>query len=157
MPSPLETLTWIAFALAMILSPISWFRMIRAKTRFDYVKNGALFLGPLLLAWFLVNAAGLVPEHVTPAATPPSVQYVFDMVPKSQIILLALAGAVWIGGGNLLMYFHNRRIGKRWWQSLNPLTPPFKDFNAAEWSVLVALIVVSLVLVTLGISIGESA
>jgi hypothetical protein len=38
---------------------------------------------------------------------------------------------------------------------MNPLDPPFKDFNSREWSILVALVVVSLGLVALAISVGQ--
>lgn len=152
-----EILTWATFAVAMVVAPIAWFRMVRAKTRPTYWKNIALFVGPILLVFLLASAAGLMPEAPAPPPAPPSPQDVWGKMPTSQIVLLAVGAAVWIGGGNLLFHFHNRRLGKRWWQAMNPFDPPFKDFNAKEWSILGALVIVSLGLMALAISVGQSA
>ena len=151
----LEILTWVTFAVAMVVAPVAWFRMVRARTRSAYWKNIALFAGPILLVFLLANGAGLMPETPPPPSVPPSPQDAFGKMPTSQVILLALVAAIWIGGGNLLFHFHNRRLGKKWWQAMNPLDPPFKDFNSQEWSILVALVVVSLGLIALAISIGQ--
>jgi hypothetical protein len=152
-----EILTWVTFAVAMVVAPVAWFRMVRAKTRAGYWKNIALFICPILLVFLFANAAGLMPEVQTPPPAPPSAQDVFGKMPSSQVILLAVVAAVWIGGGNLLFHFHNRRLGKRWWQAMNPLNPPFKDFNSREWSILAALVTVSLGLMAFAISIGQPA
>ncbi|MDP3539015.1 MAG: hypothetical protein Q8S26_09995 [Azonexus sp.] len=151
-----EILTWVTFAVAMVIAPVAWFRMVRAKTRPAYWKNIALFVGPILLVFLFANAAGLMPEAPTPPA-PPSPQDVLGEMPTSQIVLLALVAALWIGGGNLLFHFHNRRLGKKWWQAMNPFNPPFKDFNTREWLILVALAIVSLGLMALAISVGLPA
>ena len=153
----LEILTWLTFAAAMVVAPIAWFRIVRAKNRAAYWKNIALFVGPILLVFLFANAAGLMPEAPTPPPAPPSPQDVFAKMPTSQVMLLALVAVVWIGGGNLLFYFHNRRLGKRWWQAMNPLDPPFKDFNSREWLILVALVIVSLGLMALAISVTQPA
>ena len=152
-----ETLTWVTFAVAMVVAPVAWFRMMRAKTRLAYWKNIALFLGPILLVFLFANAAGLMPEAPTPPLALPSPQDVWGKMPTIQIVLLAGGAAVWIGGGNLLFHFHNRRLGKKWWQVMNPLDPPFKDLNTREWSILVALVIVSLGLMGLAISAGQPA
>ena len=152
-----EILTWVTFAVAMVVAPVAWFRMVRAKTRAAYWKNIALFAGPILLVFLFANGAGLMPEAPTPPPAPPSPQDVFGKMPASQVILLAMVAAVWIGGGNLLFHLHNRRLGKKWWQAMNPLDPPFKDFSSREWSILVVLVIVSLGLMALAISVGQPA
>lgn len=151
----LEILTLTTFAVAMVVTPIAWFRMVRAKTRTAYWKNIALFVGPILLVFLFANSAGLMPEAPTPPANLPSPQNVFVNMPTGQLILLAIGVALWIGGGNLLFHFHNRRLGKKWWQAMNPLDPPFKDFNTREWLILGVLVVASLGLMALAISIGQ--
>lgn len=153
----LEILTLVTFAVAMVVAPVAWFRVVRAKTRTAYWKNTALFVGPILLVFLFANSSGLMPEVPVPPPAPPSPQDVFGRMSTSQVILLAMVVAVWIGGGNLLFHFHNRRLGKRWWQAMNPLDPPFKDFNSREWSILVALIIVSLGLMVLAISVCQPA
>lgn len=113
----LEILTLASFAVAMVVAPVAWFRMVRAKTRSAYWKNTALFAGPILLVFLFANGAGLIPEAPPRPSAPPSPQDVLGKMPTSQVILLALVAAIWIGGGNLLFHFYNRRLGKKWWQA----------------------------------------
>ena len=151
----LEVLTWVTFAVAMIVSPVAWFRTVRAKTRIEYWKNIALFAALILLVFLFANGADLMPEAPTPPPTRPSAQEVFGRMPTDQLILLAAAAILWIGGGNVLFQMHNRRLGKKWWQALNPLAPPFKDFNTREWLILGGLLVGSMGLGALAISLGH--
>jgi hypothetical protein len=153
----LEVLTWVTFAVAMVVSPVAWFRMVRAKTRAAYWKNIVLFAAPIFLVFLFANGAGLMPEAPTPPPTPPNAQDVFMRMPTHQLVLLAAAAILWVGGGNVLLQMHNRRLGKKWWQALNPVDPPFKDFNTREWLVLGALLVGSMGLGALAISFGRAA
>lgn len=114
-----------------------------------------MFAGPILLVFLFASGAGLIPEVPAPQTVAPGPQNVFEKMPTSQLILLAMVAAIWIGGGNLLFHYHNRRVGKKWWQAMNPLDPPFKDFNSREWLVLGGLVVVSLGLMAIAISIGQ--
>lgn len=147
-----EILTLVAFLVSMVVGPIAWYRTVRAKNRAAYWKNIALFVGPIALTFLFADAAGLLPEATTPPPTAPNLQEVFERMPTRQVILLAVVAVVWIGGGNLLSYFQNRRLGKRWWQGMNPLDPPFKDFNGREMAILLALATVSLGLVAIVMS-----
>ena len=147
MQTLLEVLTCLVGVAALVIAPVVWFRMLRAKSRAVYWQSVALFIGPMLLTFVLAQAAGLMPEVPAPSGPPPSFQDVLGDLPTHQIVLLALAGLVWMGGGNLLLHLHRRRLGKTWWQTLNPLEPPFKDFNAREWWTLAGLVVTSLGLV----------
>jgi hypothetical protein len=149
----LEVITWAAFAMAMIVAPISGFRAVRAKTRAAYWKNNALFVIPILLVFLLAYGVGLTPE--TPTLPPPRPQDVFGKMPTAQLVLLGIVAAIWIGGGNVLFYFHNRRLGKKWSKPMNPLDPPFKDINTRKWLILGALVVVSLGFGAAAISIGQ--
>ena len=110
----LEILTWVTFAVAIVISTIAWFRMVRAKTRVAYWKNIVLFAAPILLVFLFANGAGLMPDAPTPPPTSPSVQDIFGRMPTNQLVLLGAAALIWIGGGNVLFHIHNRRLGKKW-------------------------------------------
>jgi hypothetical protein len=62
------------------------------------------------------------------------------------LVLVGLGVAIWIVGGNLLVAWHYRRMGKSAWSGLNPFAFPFRDFDTREWIVLALLAVTSLVL-----------
>ena len=137
-------LTAIAFVIAFPTALIAWFRMIRAKNRKDYLKNIALFVLPILSVFLLAHLGGLIQFPDMAKAPPlqvPSAQEIFSKMPTPQLILLGIAGCIWLIGGNILFFLHKRRVGKSWWQFMNPFEPPFKDFNGREWLVLIALIV----------------
>lgn len=140
----LETLTAAAFVVAIVIAPLAWFRIIRAKSRQAYLKNIALFAGPIALFFVLGQATGLFPETPPPTQPLPKASELLASMPPLQVALLVAAGAVWIVGGNILLYFHNRRLGKSWWQALNPLEPLFKDFTRHEWAILGCLVVITM-------------
>lgn len=145
----LQGLAWITFAVAIVLCPVAWVRIIRAKTRSAYWTNIGLFAAPILLAFLFAELGGLRTgiADSSPAPPVPSVGDLVERMPAAQLALLITVGVLWIGGGNLLFHLHNRRLGKRWWQAMNPLNPPFKDFNPREWVILGALLAASLGLV----------
>jgi hypothetical protein len=150
----------IMFAAAMVVCPIAWYRMVRAKTRQAYWGNMGLFAGLILGVFQVANLAGFDTGFREPAPPPqsiPSIENVFGQMPPIQLALLISAAVLWIGGGNLLFYLHRRRLGKRWWQALNPLDPPLKDFNTREWMTLGVLTVVSLGLGAAAMSVGRVA
>ena len=62
------------------------------------------------------------------------------------LILVGLGMAVWLIGGNVLIAWHYRRMGKSAWSGLKPFAFPFKDFNFREWAILAALAMTSLML-----------
>ncbi len=137
-------LTAIAFVIAFPTALITWFRMIRSKNRKDYLKNIALFVLPILSVFLLAHLGGLTQFPNMSEAPPPQVpsaQEIFSTMPTAQLILLGIAGGIWLIGGNVLFYLHKRRVGKSWWQFMNPLEPPFKDFNGKEWSILIVLVI----------------
>lgn len=139
----------------MFIAPIAWFRMVRAQTRSTYWKNIALFAVPILLTLALGKASGLMQEPAGPPPVLPTPGDVFAGMPTVQLVLLSAAAVLWMGGGNLLFYRHNRRLGKKWWQALNPFDPPFKDFNGTEWLILGGLVLSSLGLAALAVSYGH--
>lgn len=78
---------------------------------------------------------------------PPSLSQLFDMfaaMPGLQLVFLGLMAVTWLIGGNVLVAFHYRRVGKSAWSGFRPFAFPFKDFNAKEWLILAVLAVVSL-------------
>lgn len=158
MQAVFQILMVFMFVAAIIVCPIAWFRMVKARTRSAYWGNMGLFAGLILSVFVLAELAGfetgLGKSPPPPRPDNPSFQDLVGQMPTIQIVLLSAAALLWIGGGNVLFYFHHRRLGKRWWQILNPLDPPFKDFNGREWAVLVALAVLSLALGQTAISVA---
>lgn len=152
----LVILTLFAFAVLMVVSPVAWFRMVRAKTRDAYWKSIVLFVAPILLTFLFANGAGLIPESPVSTPTPPSAERLFGQMPAGQLIALGATALLWIGGGNLLIHTHNRRLGKKWWQGLNPFDPPFKDFNTREWIILGVLLAGSMALGIFSVSLGHA-
>jgi hypothetical protein len=62
------------------------------------------------------------------------------------LMLVVLAMATWLVGGNVLVASHYRRLGKSPWSGFRPFAFPFAPFNAKEWAILALLVVISLVL-----------
>ena len=79
----------------------------------------------------------------------------FTAMPLGQLVLFGLFAATWLIGGNILVAFHYKRVGKHWASGLKPFAFPFKDFNATEWSVLALLAVVSLLFLILALAYGH--
>jgi len=150
----------VVFIVAWITAVVSWFRMVTARDRKTYWKSIALFVGPILLVFVFAELGGLFPETnfenqpkiERPMIDRPELNELFGAMPLLQKILLGAAGATWLIGGNLLFITHNRRTNKRWWHLLNPLNPPFKDFNGKEWLILVCLVVITMALSMAAIS-----
>jgi len=146
---------FLVFIAAWITAVVSWFRMVTAKDRKTYWKSIALFVGPILLVFAIAEIGGLFPEvdfQSQPLPEPPMAGDVLAKMPFSQKVLLAAAAVSWIGGLSVLFVLHNKRTNKRWWHQLNPLNPPFKDFNGKEWTILLGLVAVTMVLGMAGIS-----
>lgn len=88
-----------------------------------------------------------------PASEPMSLGDAFQLlarVPQATPLLVILGGATWLIGGNILVAFHYRRVGKSMWSGFKPFAFPFKDFNANEWMVLFLLLVTSVALFVTG-------
>ncbi len=69
-----------------------------------------------------------------------------------QLASLGLGFATWLVGGNLLVAFHYRRMGKPMWSGFRPFAFPFKDFNTKEWLALLALAALSLTFLNIAMS-----
>jgi hypothetical protein len=57
----------------------------------------------------------------------------FANMPSLQLFFIFLFATTWLVGGNVLVAFHCRRVGKPWWAGLKPFAFPIKNFNAREW------------------------
>lgn len=67
-----------------------------------------------------------------------------------QNLLIGLGVVTWVGGGNVLIAFHYRRMGKPWWTGFKPFALAFKDFNAREWLMLLILFVMTMAFMITG-------
>jgi hypothetical protein len=83
------------------------------------------------------------PAHVDPANF---LEKVFQANSAETLVLVGLGLAVWLIGGNLLVAWHYRRMGKSPWSGLRPFAFPFKNFNSREWLIMAVLAITSLVL-----------
>jgi hypothetical protein len=79
----------------------------------------------------------------------------FTAMPTGQLVLFGLFAATWLIGGNILVAFHYKRVGKHWASGLKPFAFPFKDFNAAEWSILGFLAIISLTFGIMALAYGH--
>jgi hypothetical protein len=80
-------------------------------------------------------------ENKTPQLA--DVVEIFSNMPYGQLVFLGLFAATWLVGGNILIAFHFRRIGKPWYSGLIPFSWPFRNFNKREWVILGVLFVLS--------------
>jgi len=149
----LDILFLVAFCVAMIIAPIAWLRMLKAKNQAAYLKNIAWFVIPVLTVFVLGWLTGAFdqekhnpPQRVETGAT--------EGLSWVQVALLSLAGVTWIGGGSLLWFRHTKRVGRPWWTVMNPLQPQFRDFTGKEWAVLGGLAFVALSLGAIAINFG---
>ena len=71
-----------------------------------------------------------------------------------QVVFLALAAVTWLGGANILIAYHYKRMGKSAWSGLKPFAFPLRDFNAKEWLMLAALAALSLLFGVLAMSLS---
>lgn len=60
------------------------------------------------------------------------------------LIRMAPAAIIWLIGGNLLIAFHYRRVGKPMDTGLKPFQFPFANFNLREWLTLFLLLAAAL-------------
>lgn len=77
---------------------------------------------------------------------------IFSAMPGLQLLFLALAAVTWLGGANILVAYHYKRVGKPAWSGFKPFAFPFRHFNAKEWLILAGL--AALVLTLGGFSIS---
>jgi hypothetical protein len=64
-----------------------------------------------------------------------------------------MAMVTWLGGANILIAFHNRRVGKPAWSALKSFTFDFTGFNAIEWLAFAILGAVALAFLYLAVSL----
>ncbi len=79
---------------------------------------------------------------------------IFSAMPGLQLALLALAAATWLGGGNILVAYHYKRVGKSPWSGFKPFAFPFRHFNAKEWLILAGLAVLALTFGGIALSVN---
>jgi len=149
----LDILFLVIFCLAMVIAPIAWLRMLRAKTQKAYLKSIAWFVIPMLTVFALAALTGAF-DQKNPSLPQSTATGATQGLNWLQVALLSLAGATWLGGGSLLWLRHTKRVGRPWWTVMNPLQSQFRDFTSKEWAVLGALASVALLLGAIAINLG---
>jgi hypothetical protein len=79
---------------------------------------------------------------------------IFEGMPGAQLGFLALAAATCLAGGNVLVAYHYKRLGKPAWLGFKPFAIPFGQFNAIEWLMLAGLAVLSLTFGGIAVSLS---
>ena len=69
---------------------------------------------------------------------------IFSNMPASQLVFLSLFATTWLIGGNILIAYHYKRIGKRWYSGFKPFAFPFRNFNSKEWLIFAILAIISI-------------
>ena len=82
-------------------------------------------------------------------------EQLFSNSTNTQLVFLFLAAATWLGGGNVLIACHYRRLGKPWWSGFRPFAFALKDFNAKEWVILAALAFLGLKFAAIALNLGQ--
>jgi hypothetical protein len=75
-------------------------------------------------------------------------------MPRLQVLFVVLAVVTWLGGANVLIARHYRRMGKPAWSGLRPFASPFQGFNATEWLIFAILAAVALGFLVLAVSLS---
>lgn len=148
----------VVFIGALIVAPVAWFRMLKAKTRPQYLKAIALFVLPILATFALGELSSFKSAAPAPQAPAPTLtlEQAFSGFSFAQGLLLALAAVIWIGGGNLLLWRIHKRAGRSFWRAMNPLNPPFRDFTGRDWFVLIVLAAASMSLAVIAMNLGHT-
>lgn len=156
MPSPfnmLEIAFMVLFCATMVMAPIAWFRMLKAKSQRAYLVNVVLLVLPILAVFGLGHLVGVIdfsaplPDELPAHPSVPPLSWV-------QVVLFSAAGGLWVMGVNVLMYRHTKRVGRSFWSLLNPFKPQFRDFTAREWASLAVLVGVTLLLAAAAMNLG---
>lgn len=151
----LDILLLVTFFLAMVIAPIAWLRMLKAKSQSTYRKSVAWFVIPIVAVFALGALTGTFDQqNPDPRQLIPSREA--QELTWTQVVLLILAGATWMGGGSMLWFRHTKRMGRSFWSAMNPLQPQFRDFTGTEWAVLGALAVVALSLGAIAINLAPA-
>lgn len=151
----LEIVFTVLFCATVLVAPIAWLRMLRAKTQRDYLLNTALFVLPIFATFGLGHLTGVI-DFTTPHETELPLKSASQSLSWVQVFLLSAAGCLWVIGVNVLMYRHTRRMERPFWSILNPFKPQFRDFSRREWASLVVLAMVSLLLGALAINFAPA-
>lgn len=140
------------FCITLVIAPIAWIRMLTAKSQRAYLLSVASFVLPIFAVFGLGHLTGAVEFNAPPKNELPA-----DFAPPHlsllQVVLLSVAGCLWIVGGNVLIYRHTKRMGRSFWSILNPFKPQFRDFSGYEWASLAALTGVTLLLALLAMNL----
>jgi len=145
-----------AIPIALVILAVLLFKQLFAKTHKSYWMYTALLVIAGFVIFVIVNTSGIIPEaelREMASRPPPSLGEFTSRMPVLQIVLLVLAGGVWIIGANFLTVWQRRKTGRSWWVSLNPFGPVFRDFDRKAWAIFGLLLLSSMVLAMLALSI----
>lgn len=134
-------------------------KLMFARTHKAYWTYMALLAVIGVLALILVNQSDFVTEAdwaEVEKQPPPDFGRLLSQMPIVQVVLLALAGGLWIVGGNVLIVWQKRKAGRSWMEAFNPFGPVFRDFDGKAWKILGFLVFASMVLGMAAISMTKS-
>jgi hypothetical protein len=151
---------WAIAALVTLL-PVGlylFFKMFTAKTRKAHWGYFALtmLLGTILMS--ILDASGWIPSKEAfeqrPAETPAPLE-AFSRLPTPFLVTIGLAAIIWCGGANLVLIRQRRKAGRSWWESLNPLNPPFREMDGKAWIQIALLAILAFAVVSVGVDLAE--
>ena len=139
----------VVTALLFLATTFFLFRYLRARTRKNSIVSGLVILILMVPTILALNLSGLVPTSSERTATSPPVtapDQMISQLPLATLLLLGLAGAIWIIGGNALIFRQRRKAGLSILASLSPFTPTFGYFDGKTWRHFILLTIVALAL-----------
>jgi hypothetical protein len=147
--------SWIFGAIAVALPVLFFlfFKTMTAKSRKTYFVGTALIAVIMLSFFAIMTESGLMPslEEVRQhQAEAPPLKEVLSNVPTSVSVAFGFTAVIWIGGGNWILIRQTRKAGRRWWEYLNPLNPPFRDMDWKAWAQMALLGVFALFAASIG-------
>ena len=142
----------LAFILVGVLAK-KWGLAGTAKAYWLFVPLLLLFFGLFLV---ILNQGGVIQNgeiaDSVKSGTPNAEEF-FSQLPVAKLVLMALAGAVWIVGWNIVVYRQLRKAGDSGWTLFTPFQTASYSLDAKAWKTLSVILLVGLVFVGAALSL----
>ena len=152
---------WLGFLvagylLAFILIGVLAKRLGLAGTAKAYWLYAPLFLLFFGLFFVILNQGGIIQggeiADTVKNGTPKAEEF-FSQLPVAKLVLMALAGVVWIVGWNIVVYRQLRKAGGSGWTLFTPFQTASYSLDAKAWKTLSVILLVGLVFVGAALSL----